>query len=131
MRFEVFSLGLCLLEAGLLESVQSVYDVNKGTFSAAKLKEFKQKFHLIYEEDSIISNYLDQLLVQNYEDRKDFVTLKSSLPSWYQMKVAIDLRYAGIGHPQQSQNIGRDPINSFRPEQGLTRDARHSNKDSG
>ena len=109
-RFDVFSLGLVFLEAGLLESVQSIYDVNKGDFSNEKLNEFLRKFNLIYDENSVISEYLTHMLNPNYLERMDFVELKSSLPSWYQLKIAIDLKKTDFYNNQDDSMNANTPI---------------------
>lgn len=86
----VFSAGLCILEAGILESVQTIYDKNNGLFSHEKLAILVKKFNILYREESLLSNFLSKMLIPDYTCRPSFADLSGILPNWFQTKVIID-----------------------------------------
>ena len=58
---DVFALGLVVLEMGLFESVQVLYDLENGVFNYGTLEKMKQMFFEKYD-DSILKDLLDKML---------------------------------------------------------------------
>lgn len=58
---DVFALGLVVLEMGLFESVQTLYDLENGVFNFGTLEKMKQMFYEKYD-DSILKDLLDKML---------------------------------------------------------------------
>lgn len=85
IRVAAFSLGLCLLEAGILESVQGVYDLEKAKFVTAELERLLAKFVRKYNGNTAILNLVQGLLRLDVAARRDFVQLKTELPDWFEM----------------------------------------------
>lgn len=79
-KSDIYSLGLCILEAGLMHSVQSIYDndqVNQGLVDNY-LNEFEDKF----EDNPLLFTSVRKMLENNEEDRADFVSLKEAMPDY-------------------------------------------------
>lgn len=76
---------MCLLEAGLLESVQGVYDTDAGKFKPEKLDALIQKFSKRYAGAWALTSLLQNLLTLDLEARRDFIQLKADLPEWFDL----------------------------------------------
>jgi hypothetical protein len=106
-RMDVFSMGLVLLEAGLLESIQSIFDANKGVFNHGKLAFFLKKFYMLYGDSSLVSNWVTKMLRADWHQRPDFLDIKAGLPNWYQVKVAIEIGHVdGVGSSKLGVDFG-------------------------
>ena len=77
---------MCLLEAGLLEPVQAVYNRLKGTFEREKLMRFIERFREIYADLPSLCELIGKLLELDENKRVDFVELGKSLPSWNEVR---------------------------------------------
>lgn len=74
---------MSILEAGLLESVQGVYDKENGKFRheelSALVDKFSQKFSASPNLVKVVQNILNPVMSQ----RPDFLHLKADLPEWF------------------------------------------------
>ena len=82
----MFSLGLVLLELGLLLSIQNVYEKAKNRFSHFSLQKFIEKFTVKYNPRSILSQVLVLMLETDEEARPDFITLSHRLPNYNEVE---------------------------------------------
>ncbi len=76
---DVFSAGLVVLEAGLLEDVQGIYDSEEGAVNPEKLEELIQKFEERYSHSPELCLSLRRLLVIDELDRCCFKELKNTI----------------------------------------------------
>lgn len=76
---DVFSAGLVILEAGLLEDVQCIFDQDEGAVSKEKLEELIQKFEERYSNSPDLCLSLRRFLVVDELDRGSFKELKNTL----------------------------------------------------
>jgi serine/threonine protein kinase len=67
---DTWALGLTLLQAGLLKSVQDIYEP-KGTINEAKLREYLDNFNQLYSADSQLVVNVRGLLDLNEDTRFD------------------------------------------------------------
>lgn len=81
-REDPFSLGMVILEAGLGESVQTVYP-RKGMFDRAELGRLTEKFKLkFWEDNTLLATSVASLLVVEDSVRPTFVDIKEKLPNY-------------------------------------------------
>jgi len=76
-KSDVFSLGLTLLESGLLQSVQGVFDRRKSKMDVEELHELIQQFEYRYVEEFELCQALRSMLMISESDRPDFLELRS------------------------------------------------------
>lgn len=81
---DVFALGLCILEAGLGKSVQSIYGVDQ--LEDKLLIGFLREFEVKFNSNPLVSSSLKKMLEIDEEFRIDFVSLKELIPSYDQIK---------------------------------------------
>ena len=81
----VFGVGLCLLEMGLMQSVQSVYDKTNGKFLVKEFEELLSEFSRKYAALPLLVDLVRDMLKVNHEKRRDFVELKARLPDWFSL----------------------------------------------
>lgn len=72
---DVFSAGLIILEAGLLESIQDCYDRERGKFMVEKLSEMIDRFEQSYGNNPKLCQRLKSFLVFDETDRCSFKEL--------------------------------------------------------
>lgn len=75
-KSDAFSLGLVLLEAGLLKSIQNVYDRKTGKIKQNELHSMIEEFSNRYVGDYDLVQALRSLLVVSEFDRSGFAELK-------------------------------------------------------
>lgn len=75
-KSDAFSLGLVLLEAGLLKSIQGIYDKKKGTILQNELNILIEEFSNKYMRDYDLVQALRSMLVVSEFDRSGFTELK-------------------------------------------------------
>ena len=79
-KSDLFSFGLCILEAGLNESIQSIYgDYN---INQSILEEKIKKFEKIYSKNPLLIISLKKMLSVDEKKRPTFSTLKKALPDY-------------------------------------------------
>lgn len=75
---DIFALGLIILEAGLLEPVQEVYNYNTAEFQFGFLENFKTKFYQKYD-DAILRELLDKILEVDDDKRVTPIKLQKTV----------------------------------------------------
>lgn len=75
-KSDAFSLGLVLLEAGLLKSIQEIYEKKRGTINQNKLNILIEEFSNKYFRDYDLVQALRSMLVVSEFDRSGFTELK-------------------------------------------------------
>lgn len=96
---DVFSAGMVLLEAGILESVQGCYDKETGKFKLDNLNELLEKFEQIYSSDNDLCQKLRRFLVSDEADRCRFKELAAQ--GGY-VQPAMQAQSTGYGYQQPS-----------------------------
>ena len=100
---DVFSAGMVLLEAGLLESVQDCYDKETGKFIPETLNNFLEKFDQIYSSDNDLCQKIRRFLVVDEADRCRFKEL-SNQGTYTQPKNTQANTHQGYGQQHQLQS---------------------------
>jgi hypothetical protein len=77
---DVFALGLIILEAGLLEPIQNLYNYETGEFQYGFLENYKEKFFNKYD-DAILRELLDKILEVDEDKRVTPVKLQKTVNS--------------------------------------------------
>lgn len=96
-----FSFGLVLLELGILQSVQSIYDKEKKEINKMNLNHLIGQFEQRYDRSPWLVDSVKKLLEIDESERLDLKTLKETLPDrmivdqWnrklrHEKKMAID-----------------------------------------
>ena len=80
-KADVFSLGLTILEAGIMKSVQSVYN-KEGGIDYGILEEFLLDLERKFQENPLLYTSVRKMLEIDEEERPDFLTLKSAMPEY-------------------------------------------------
>lgn len=73
---------MVVLELGLLDSVQPVYNKIKKLFDLERLAELRRKFSKIYANLPALPGLLARMLEPKEPLRPDFLQLQASLPDW-------------------------------------------------
>lgn len=79
-KSDVFSFGLCILEAGLKRGVNNIYSGN--SFSAPELGKLLDEFHRKYEDNPLLVTTLRKMLSVDESERPDFKTIINAIPSY-------------------------------------------------
>jgi serine/threonine protein kinase len=78
---DLFSLGLCLLQAGTLDSIQDIFDTKTGNFVLANLETHVEHFKRNYKsQNSLLCKLLDKLLILEDAGRSVTSKLLTELP---------------------------------------------------
>lgn len=78
-KSDIFGLGMILLEAGLLNSVQKVYDVNNGEIDENCLVELVEKFFQKYPNNFILQEMMLVMLEFSEDLRQEPIKLLKTL----------------------------------------------------
>lgn len=78
LKDDIFSAGLILLEAGTLESVQPIYDLEEGKVNRETLLEMIDKFEQNYPNHPELGKTIRSMLVVDDVDRPTFKDLAGS-----------------------------------------------------
>lgn len=79
-KSDMFSLGLVLLEAGLLKPIGNIY--SGSTINETALKQHVSEFEAIYCDNPLLFSSLQRMLELNEEDRADFIGLNTVIPPY-------------------------------------------------
>lgn len=82
---DVFILGMCILEAGLMTDSSVIYKRGNASIDKAVLAELISAFESRYSENPLVCTVLQQMLEIDETKRPDFLTLKYSLPSYQEI----------------------------------------------
>ena len=75
-KSDAFSLGLTILEAGLLKPIQNIYNKSKGKINQGVLRELLSEFSNRYIGDYDLVQAVRSMLVVSEFDRSDFIELR-------------------------------------------------------
>ena len=109
-KSDIFSLGMILLEAGLLESVQSVYCYENGEINNSKLVDFVEKFFLKYNRNFILQEILLVMLEFSQKLRQEPIKLLKTLQSLRDSKIEDSQLFNEVLEKKQNTNIAMDNI---------------------
>jgi len=80
-KADIFALGLSILEAGVMKSIQGIYGISDN-FEPKVLDELLNEFEDRYQDNPLLFTSLRKMLEMNEEERPDFINLKSALPEY-------------------------------------------------
>ena len=103
-KSDVFALGMTILEAGLLKSVQGVYDPDNGKFNREELEELIDEFCGYYQGGELGFTVRGMLLYDEMQ-RPDFVTLKQKVASGMRIQPAQGMNQIDTYEQQQQQQM--------------------------
>lgn len=73
-KSDVFSLGLCVIHAGLLESCDNIYNYNKFFINEMALEEKIEKLKILYPLEFV--HVVQQMIQLDEKNRPDFASLE-------------------------------------------------------
>lgn len=79
-KSDVFSFGLCILEAGLKRGVGSIYTEN--SFNPNELQKLIDEFHRKYDDNPLLVTTVKKMLSIDEADRPDFKTIVNAIPPY-------------------------------------------------
>ena len=80
-KSDMFALGLSILEAGVMRSVQGIYGISDN-FEPKILDELLNEFEERYQDNPLLFTSVRKMLEVNEDERPDFISLKSALPEY-------------------------------------------------
>lgn len=89
-KADMFALGLSILEAGLMRSVQGIYGNDNSGFQAKALEDLLNEFENKYLNNPLLFTSVRKMLEVDEENRPDFVNLVSALPEY---EIILDYFY--------------------------------------
>ena len=131
-KSDVFSLGLCMLEAGLLRSIQSIY--NKGDeIDEHMLNIYMDEFEMKYEDNPLLFSSVRKMCEMDESERPTFTDLKMALPDYaeicdyfYKVEHGLINEEEEEGWDEQGQDPNfdsgyyqNDPYTQFNNNQGF------------
>jgi serine/threonine protein kinase len=84
-KSDIFALGLTLLEAGLLKSVQGIYE-GRSTVDSKALEELIQEFELQHDDNPLMYSTVRKMLEIEEDERPDFPQLLGALPDFKEIQ---------------------------------------------
>lgn len=79
-KSDVFSFGLCILEAGLKRGVGSIY--SESSFNPTELQKLIDEFHRKYDDNPLLVTTVKKMLSIDEADRPDFKTIMNAIPPY-------------------------------------------------
>lgn len=129
LKSDVFSFGLCLLEAGLLRSVQSIY--SKGDeIDQHMLNIYLDEFELKYTDNPLLFSSVRKMLEVDESERPTFTDLKLALPDYAEIcDYFYKVEHGLINEEEEMWDENSpDPNNNFQySEQELNQNNYQSN----
>lgn len=81
-KADVFSLGLIILELGLLINIQNIYINNRRNIDFVKLNYYVNLFKNKFNDNQLLCTTLEKMLESNIEERPNFTYILSILPNY-------------------------------------------------
>lgn len=103
-KSDMFALGLTILQAGLMKGIQDIYVGDR--FNARKLEEFLVEFEAKYEDNPLLYTSVRKMCEVNEDERPDFISLKSALPEYDEIKDYFQKVEAGIYEEEPEDEQG-------------------------
>jgi serine/threonine protein kinase len=79
-KSDVFSFGLCILEAGLKRGVGSIY--SESNFNVNELQKLIDEFTRKYDDNPLLITTVKKMLSIDEADRPDFKTIMNAIPAY-------------------------------------------------
>lgn len=83
-KSDIFSLGLTILEAGIMKSIQSIY--SGDTIDVKCLEELIQEFEMKNDDNPLLYSTVRKLLEIEEDERPDFPQLNGALPDFKEIQ---------------------------------------------
>lgn len=90
-KSDVFSLGLCILEAGLVRPIQSIYDDANMQFLEEELECLIEEFAVKYPDNPLLITTVRKMLECKEAARPDFNNIKSAIPCYNEVCEYFDI----------------------------------------
>ena len=140
IKSDVFSFGLCLLEAGLLRSIQSIY--SKGDeIDQHMLNIYLDEYEMKYADNPLLFSSVRKMCEIDETDRPSFTDLKLALPDYaeicdYFYKVEHGLINEeeepwDENSPDPHQNFQQQDYDAYQPEQTYGQSQQKVNVNAG
>lgn len=148
----MFSLGLCVLEAGLMRGIQTIYDDMNGQFLDHELEAFIDEFANKYQDNPLLITTVRKMLEINEAARPDFINIKNAIPPYeevcdyfehlrgqnHQYEEDLTDPYLIQGHHGQQSGMqgshnqyGGNQLSGMQGSQGNQYGNQHNNQQSG
>ena len=85
-KSDIFSLGLVILRAGILEQISGIYDMLRQTFNESELERLVNKFGEYYSDNVLLCSTLERMLKMNPTHRPTLLEIRERLPLYEQIK---------------------------------------------
>ncbi len=114
-----FSLGLTILEASLLHSVQSIYSLDNVDNSV--LENYIQEFEEKYQESPLLCSVVRKMLEIDEKERVDFISLKQVMPDYEEIVEYFDKLKKGLIQENEDESFDslENNYNFNNPYQGF------------
>lgn len=113
-KSDVFSLGLTILQAGLLKPIEKIYGPND--FDEATLQNYLDEFQAKYSENPLLCSTVANMLTVRETDRNSFSKIKSALPDYQQVSDYIYKLDNGLIEPDYDDEGSMDLNDSLHGE---------------
>ena len=110
-KSDMFSLGLVLLEAGLLKPIGNIY--SGSTINETALKQHVGEFEALYCDNPLLFSSIQRMLELNEEERADFVGLCTVIPPYKEICEYFYNVQHGLIDPNEEEDFdeGYDDMN--------------------
>lgn len=123
-KSDMFALGLTILQAGVMKTIQGIYVGDK--FDQRVLEELLLEFETNYEDNPLLYTSISKMCELNEDERPDFLNLKSALPEYSTIKDYFQKVEAGIYEDDAPDEfVGtNDSMQNYNPNLGYDIDPR-------
>jgi len=109
-KSDTWSLGLSVLEAGVLESVRDIYNKN-GTVDEAKLSSHLHNFkHRYGANNTLLCDMVEHCLIVDEDKRKDCCELLATVPAYCNVKDFLNNPHTEIHEPHHEVVVEHRPV---------------------
>jgi len=109
-KSDTWSLGLSVLEAGVLESVRDIYNKN-GTVDEAKLSSHLHNFkHRYGANNTLLCDMVEHCLIVDEDKRKDCCELLATVPAYCNVKDFLNNPNTEICEPHHEVVVEHRPV---------------------
>ncbi len=115
-KSDIYSLGLCILEAGLMKSIQGIYD-SGDQIDQNLLDSYLDEFDMKYEDNPLLFTSVRKMLENDEEERADFLSLKEAMPDY---KVICDYFYKVKHGLIDEEEYEGDSYGDISPTEGFS-----------
>lgn len=119
-KSDVFSLGMVILEAGLLHNIQCIYE-SDGSVNARMLTRYISEFSERYQENPLLYSSVKRMVEIDETARPDFNSLKAAMPPYDKIRA----HFAIQGREKTTNN--KSPGPNPKPPVNQEQNQRHEN----